>query len=52
MKNKKMIRKASTKKLAKLLASYCRGAVVAYEYSNTERCTAKYWRKWLREEEQ
>ena len=50
MNNKKMIRKSSKKKLAKLLARICRAAVVAYEYSEHKYCTKKYWKEWLKEQ--
>ena len=49
MNNKKLIRKSGKKKLAKLLASFCRAAVVAYEYSEDKYCTKKYWERWLKE---
>ena len=50
MTNKKMLRKASTKKLAQLLARWCRCAVVDYEYCEQKRCTEDYWEQWLKEE--
>ena len=50
MTNKDLIRKASTKELAELLARYCRCAVVDYEYSDTRRCRSEYWEEWLEKE--
>ena len=50
MTNKDLIRKASTKELAEMLARYCRSAVIDYEYSDTRRCREEYWEDWLEKE--
>ena len=50
MTNKDLIRKASTKELAEMLARYCRCAVVDFEYSDTRRCREEYWEDWLEKE--